>query len=86
MLFAKKGDEERFSQAILEVLRAKPVLKGRPAGRQDAAGFFRVEAYFSPHERKALAELAEERGISVSKCLRTLLRTFRTVEIDGRGT
>ena len=77
-------DKRRFSSALVEVLQSRVKLRGRPKKRQRADGFYRVEAYFSPEERQALAEIAESNSLSTSKVLRTLLRMFRAAPIDGQ--
>ena len=79
-------DDERLSLALVETLRSRVKLRGRPQKRQRADGFYACVAYLSPLERKTLMEIAAANSLSQSKVIRTLIRMYRTTKIDGMET
>jgi len=82
-MFRGPKDDERFSLALVEVLRSRVKLKGRPQKRQRADGFYAFTSYLSPLERKTLKEIAAANSLSQTKVIRTLIRMYRSTKIDG---
>ena len=81
---APDGDARiRFLEAGSEVRRCKVVRRGPRRTRQREDGFFSVSVYFSPEEYDVICRIADEEGLSTSKAIRAILRTFTTIPVDA---
>ena len=88
MKWLQKTDAERFAAAFRETRRATPSRAGRKRTKQEylktAGGFVKIQAYLSPLEDAEIRAVAKEEGMSLSEVIRTLIRVYRSVPVDGQ--